>query len=395
MLVQMLPGRWAAVLLSTIALMLLLAACGSDPEPTPTSSAAHDPTVAAVPDPTATSAPPPTEAPKPTATPVPEPTSTPVPPPTPAPDPTATAVPTEEPAPPQAVMSLENFVITEATTGRDLMSLLSEQETSCVKSGLGEAVFQLVQATPIALMAGGDISQTAPLFNCLEQENVVYLAVAFLDLQAGGWDPQSRACITEVGLTHPDAVYVRLGLHLGDEPIDPALTLDYNIGIFDCLSNEEKKHFTVGMWMALDRVSEATGADVFALLTAEEATCVADALSADQLAAVAGATPLQAISIGSTASGCISHETNENILIRGMEWAIGGVSEESHSCLLEFAHDNPEYVALFTSGLEGIMAMPADQFVEITAAGNQQYGCMTDDEMMRVQLSTTAALAAP
>ena len=81
--------------------------------------------------------------------------------------------PSDVPAPPQAMMSLEGFVITEATTGGDLTALLSGQETSCVKAGLGDAVFQLIKATPITLMAGGDISQTAPLFNCLKKENVV------------------------------------------------------------------------------------------------------------------------------------------------------------------------------------------------------------------------------
>ena len=200
--------------------------------------------------------------------------------------------PSDVPAPPQAMMSLEGFVITEATTGGDLTALLSGQETSCVKAGLGDAVFQLIQATPITLMAGGDISQTAPLFNCLEEENVVHLAVAFLDLQAGGWSPESRACITGVGLTHPEAVFIWLGLELSEGPVDPQETLLHNIGIYDCLSNEDKKEFTLGVWMALDSVSGATGSDVFALLTEEEATCVTDALAAEQMAAIVNATPL-------------------------------------------------------------------------------------------------------
>ena len=217
MLVQVFSGRWAAILVSTLALMLLLAACGSDPEPTaapadqPT-TAATDPTTA--PDPTAMPAPEPTSAPEPTAAPTPDPTAMP------APEPTA--APTPEPtAAPQATMSLENFVITQQTTGGDLMGLLSEGEASCVRAGIGDALYQLILGTPVVLMAAGDISQTAPLFNCLAEENVVYLAVAFLDLQAGGWTGESRRCITEVGLGHPDAVYVRLGLDLGTGPIDP------------------------------------------------------------------------------------------------------------------------------------------------------------------------------
>ena len=393
--VRYLTLRWMAVLTATVAILLLIAACGSDPEPTATSApeptAVLEPTV--MPEPTPE--PEPTPAPEPTVTPGPEPTNTPVPPPTQAPEPTAMAEPTAEGEPSQVMMPLEDFVITEATTGGDLMELLSKQEVSCVQAGVGAPLFQLMLGTPIMMMAAGDISQMAPLFNCLEQDNVMYLAVAFLDLQAGGWSPESRSCITEVGLIHPDAVYVRLGLHLGGDPIDPATIMDYNLGIFDCLSNEEKKQFTVGMWMALDSVSEGTGADVLALLTDEEAACVSDALSSEQLAAIANATPLQAITIGSSASGCMSRETNVDIFTSGIEWAIGEVTEESRSCLMDFARDNPEYVGVFSSGLDGVMTMPADEFVDITAAGNDQYGCMTDDELMRVQLSTTPALAAP
>ena len=385
-------------LIAALALILILAACGSDPEPTATNT--PGPTTIA---PAPTALPGPTQALEPTATPaptaMPEPTATPEPTTTPeqtaAPEPTATAEPTPEPEPPQAMMSMENLVITQATTGGDLMAMLSEQEASCVKANVGDTLYQLILGAPIMLMVAGDTSQRAPLFNCLEPDNVIYLAVAFLDLQAGGWSPESRSCITDVGLEHPDALFIRLGLDLGDGPVDPATTLAYNIGIYDCLSNEEKKQFTVGMWMALDHVSEATGADVFALLTDEEAACVTDALPAEQMAVVVKARPMQAITIGSAASGCISHDTNIRILTRGMEWAIGGVSEETHACLMEFAHDNPGYVELFTSGLEGIMAMPADQFVELTEVGNEQYTCMTDDEMLRVQHSVTAAMSPP
>lgn len=386
-------ATWMAALAAALALALLLAACGSDPEPTATTAAAPDPTATALP----------TAMPEPTATPVPEPTNTPVPSPTRAPDPTNTSVPpptrapdpTEEPPPSAAMMSLEGFVITEATTGGDLLALLSEQEISCVKAGLGDAIFQLIQATPIIMMAGGDISQTAPLFNCLKDENVVYLAVAFLDLQAGGWDEESRACITEIGLDHPDAVYIRLGLDLGEGPIDPQETLDHNIGIYDCLSNEDKRKFTLGVWLALDSVSEATGADIFGLLTEGEAACVGEALAPEQLAAIVNASPLEAVTIGSPASDCISHETNVSIFVHGIKWSLGGTTDETLACLEGFAEANPQYVELFTAGLEGIFAMPADEFVALTEVGNDQYACMTEEEVLRVQHSVTAALAAP
>ena len=113
------------------------------------------------------------------------------------------------------------------------------------------------------------------------------------------------------------------------------------------------------------------------------------------MAAVAVAHPMEAVSIATSASPCIDPETNISIFADVIQWAIGGVSEGSFSCLAEFGRDNPDFVALLSSGLDGIMAMPADEFVQLSDQGQAQYDCMTDEELMRVQLSATAALAAP
>ena len=397
----MIAGRLAVLLAAASLLILLLAACGSDPEPTATLATAPSPTAttapATMPEPTATPVPPPTQAPEPTATPIPPtPTQAPEPTATPAPTPTQAPEPTDEPAPPPAMATLENFVITAATTGGDMLALISEQEAACIKGAVGDAFYQILQSTPFAMLAGGgDIAQAAPLFNCLAEENVIYLSVAFLDLQAGGWDDESRSCITDIALTHPHAVYVRLGLDLGGGPVDPELTMEYNIAIHECLSDQDKKDYTLGVWLGLDSGSEATGADIFALLSEDEAACAEDLLQAEQLAAMAVATPLQAITIGSPASGCISHETNVAIFVSSIDWGLGGITDDTRQCLNGFAQANPSYVELFTAGLEGIYAMPADEFVSLTEVGNDQYDCMTEEEVMRVQHTVTAALSAP
>ncbi len=102
-------------------------------------------------------------------------------------------------------------------------------------------------------------------------------------------------CITDIGLGHPDAVYIRLGLALGPDPIDAAETLAYNVGIYECLTNEEKKAFTVSLWTGLDRHAAATGSDIIALLSESEAACVRDGLSEEQYATLLGTTNLEPI----------------------------------------------------------------------------------------------------
>ena len=276
-----------------------------------------------------------------------------------------------------------------------MAALLSDEENTCVREAVGDALFGLIQSALIMMMAAGDISQTAPLFNCLTEENVVYLVVAFLDVQAGGWSEESRDCITNVGLDHPDAVYVRLGLQLSPEPIDPSETLDHNVKIYECLSIEEQRDFTIGLWTAFDRHTGATGADILGLLSDAEAACLQEGLTEEQLIAIAVATPLEAVTMGSVVSHCIDPETNVKILANGIQWAIGGVTDETLSCLENFARDNPEFTALFASGYDSIHNMSAEQFVELSDVGQGQYACMTEDELLRVQYAATEALAMP
>ena len=283
------------------------------------------------------------------------------------------------------------MVITPATTGKDLIDALSEEEASCIQTAFGDAIYQIMLATPL-MMAGSDPNAAAPLFGCLTTENIVRLGVSFLSAQAGGWSEESRECIVEVGLGHPDAVYIRLGLDLGSEPIDPSETLAHNLEIYNCLNNEEKKAFTLAFWTGVDSQINATGSDIFGILSESEAACVREGLSEEQFATMTAARPLEAVSIGSSVSGCIEPETNIKIFTTGIQWALGDATEETVSCLEAFARQTPVFVALFASGLKGMQAMPADQFVAITDLGAGQYACMTEEELLRVQQGATEAM---
>ena len=119
----------------------------------------------------------------------------------------------------------------------------------------------------------------------------------------------------------------------------------------------------------LDSQVDATGSDILEVLSESEAACVREGLSEEQFAAMTVAQPLDAVSIGSSVSGCIEPETNIKIFTAGIQWALGDTTEETVSCLEDFARNTPIFVALFASGLKGMQEMPADQFVEITDLG--------------------------
>ena len=350
------------VLSLTALLILITAACGS--------------ASTAVPEPTATSTPP-------TATPVP-PTATPVPPP-----PTNTPEPGEESA---AMNPLEGLAITPTTTGRELFGSLSEEETNCIKETIGEAFFDLMMDAPIA-QASASPEAAAPIFGCIEEDNLVLIGVAFMDAQAGGWEEETRRCITAVGREHPNAIYVRLGLaYQGDSAVDASETNLYNLQVYDCMSNREKKEFTLALWTGVDQNAQATGADIVGLLSEEEVACVVEDLSAEEMAAVSAAKPLQAVTIANRVIHCIDPETNVEIFVKGLEWGLGEFSDGSVECLREFAKEQPQYMALVQSGIENMMAMDPDEFVAIVDAGLGQYDCMTDEELETLQIAFTNAM---
>ena len=280
------------------------------------------------------------------------------------------------------------------TVGKQLLDPLSADEVSCIKEAVGEDFYTIIQVTPIAAF-GGDVSSATFLFDCLAPESIVLIGIAFLDAQAGGWTPGTRDCITDVGLEHPEAVYVRMGLEWQDDlsPSHATETFDHNVRIYECMTSAEKQSFTLALWAGLDRTVQATGSDIIALLSEAEAACVRQDLSAQQYQAILVSTPLVAITIGSTVSHCIEPETNHWILAHGIEWALGGLSNESLVCIAEFAENHPDYVALLGSGLDNMAAMDPDQFVAITDAGTTQYACMTDEELARVQEAATAAMS--
>ena len=362
--------RYLVPLALLLVLAMALAAC-SDPEPT------------ATPTPTPTATPTPTPTPAPTATP--EPTATPA------------SMPDIEPTTDAPAMggegTLRGFFMNPATTGQDLINGLSEEEASCIETTVGEATFQFMLAIPL-MAAGSDPSSAAPLFGCLSPENAVLFGIAILDAQAGGWAPETRECITNIGLEHPDAVFIRMGMTMGTGPDAPEETLDFNVQIHECKTDEEKKDFTVALWVGLDRNATGTGQDIYDLLTESEAQCVKDNLSEEEFATMMASRPLAAVQIGATVAHCISKQTNEKIFANGIQWVMGGVRDETLSCLEEFARQHPAFVALLASGIEGIQAMPADQFLTISAAGNEQYHCMSEDEVLRVQEAAAAAMTA-
>ncbi len=351
--------RTAAAVLALICLPAL-AACGDAPLPEPTPPAAASPTATPAPVPTAT------------FTPVPA---------------TPTPAPAGEPGP---AGSMEDFAITASTTGRDLVDRLSGDEVACIRTTLGDLLFQVLVSTPL-LEAGTNTADAAPVFGCLTKDNVVYFAVAFIDTQAGGWTAETRMCVVEVGGRYPEAVLVNLGVEAARDDT-AAETQAYILALYECLADGEKEDLLIRLQATLDR-STSAGRDIIAVLPEPEAACVRESLSEDRFAELLDATVHEAFADADALSGCLSGETYVQIFVAITESLVGGLGDGSRGCLEAFGREHPDYVGLIRAGIYGTTAMTAAEFRGIVEDGLGMFECLSDGELRRIQGLAAEALS--
>lgn len=389
-LASALRGGWLAVVVAALAIGALAAACTSDDdeaEPAPT--ATRPPVTAA----TATPA---TPIATPTPTPTTTPTSTATPTATPSPTPVPTATPTPTPAPaaatpePTAAPTLKDFVLTETTTGKDLLDRLSEAERDCIREAFGEFIYAAMQGLPL-LAAGSEPSQAAPLFACLETESVVRAGVAFLAVPLGGWDAETRECAVQVGLRNPEAILSSFGLPSREDPAAAAAANPYIVELYGCLPAEDQVDYLLLLVAAIDALSSAER-DLIGAIPAADVACIRDALSAGEYARLLAGTVGEAFDVSEAVAGCMSDEAYVRAFMSITDATMGGLTDDSRACLEAFARDHPRYTALMDANS---YELPADRarLAEVATDGIKTWLCLTPDEIERSQAIAIEAMS--
>ena len=353
--------RWFGALALLLTIVVVAVACGSDPEPT------------TAPDPTATSAPP---------TPAP---TTPPPPPTDAPEPTAEAA--EPTAEPQAMATLEDFVLTPATTGQDLINRISQEEADCIKGAIGEAFFGLMMQAPL-LQASADPAAAAPVFGCLTVDNILLFGIAMFDVQAGGWEPETRTCMIEVAREHPDLVLAGLGMEATTTASDDH---PYLVELYACLSPNERLGYLVNFQDTVDAATSAER-DLLNVIPESEAACIRDNTTEEEYDMLLGTTVHKAFRLLDAVDNCVTPEEGyDDIFVSITEATVGELSDESRSCLFDFAMNHPHYVSLVNPDTFDPSVMTPEQVLEIADDGVRMYSCLNDDELRRMQAFSASA----
>ena len=377
---RIIKSGWLAVIALTLAITALAAACGGDddPEPTPAATTAPAATAAATPTPTPTPPPP-----------TPTPTPTPTPPPA---TPAATPTPTE--APPlsatQPAEGVAALVITPGTTGKDLMDSVSEAEQACVREAFGDLIYDIILATPI-LLAASEASAGAPLFGCLEVENVVTLGVKFIAAQAGGWSEDTVSCMVQAGLEHPDAILIGLGVPPSEEASAAAAAHPAFLEFYGCMTVQEKVAYLLNFQEVIDAMTTAEH-DLIGAIPEADVACIRDALSDEEYNTLLAGTVHEAFDVSDAVADCMTDDGYVQAFVTITVTTTGELTDETRACLADFARAHPHYTALINAHAYDPATMAPADLAEIADDGLGTSACMTAEELQRSQQTSFAAL---
>ena len=182
---------------------------------------------------------------------------------------------------PVATGPSDDFVITETTTGGDIIALFSETEAACVRDTLGDEALAMIRDTRLM-----EISDTAPPipFECLTPENVGNIGVALIAFQAGGLTPESRSCAKEVVIANP----IVLSFQEPEPGTDINALMTAGLQLQACLTPEE-----VAALNSIDGGAEPPPQEAGPALSSEQMQCMTDKLGSleDILAIFSGVQP--------------------------------------------------------------------------------------------------------
>ena len=161
-------------------------------------------------------------------------------------------------------MALENLRITSETTGQDLVAHISEAEATCLSSATGDANFQLFQAAPLLASAANE-SAKALFAGCLQDDNFPVIGVGLMSANLGRWSEDTLACVTDLSKTHPELVYVALGVEgYVSDPSHPTKIHSILLDMYECLNIAEEVEISIAMISASLEIAPFSGQDLIA-----------------------------------------------------------------------------------------------------------------------------------
>ena len=270
------------------------------------------------------------------------------------------------------------------------MDSVSEAEQVCVREAFGDLIYDVMLATPI-LLAAAQAEAGAPLFGCLEAENVVTLGIKFLAASAGGWSDDTVACMIGVGLTNPSVVMIALGVPVSEEAGGAAGAQPFFPAAYNCLTEQEKVDYLVSFQGTIDGLTTAEQ-DLIGAIPEADVACIRDALGGDEYNALLAGTVHEAFDLSDAVADCMSDEAYVRAFVAITATATGDLTDDTRACLADFGGEQPHYPALINVRAVDPATTDAAVIASIAAGGGRAWECMNDEELQRAQQTALIAL---
>ena len=216
----------------------------------------------------------------------------------------------------------------------------------------------------------------------------MFLGAAFIDGRAGGRSAESRECIRNLALEHPQVIYAPLGLTLEGETLDhPPEVHEFTVQFYECLTDHAKAQTFITVWEGLTNSAAITGSDVVGVLNESEIACLREYFGDDRYDAFLGDL-INSGDLGSHAmhEACFTPETASRLYVKIVELQLGELREETRSCIADFALEHEHFVdALVLTTLDRMAELGQDEFVELARDGQTVYNCMNTEDLWRFQ----------
>ncbi len=292
-------------------------------------------------------------------------------------------------------------MVTPATTGAELEAQLSAEEAACIRDSLGDAGLEGFRGASIVETAGDPAGATFVFF-CMTLQNAQTYGLAVLDAQAGGRSEATRGCLADLAQQQPQLLPLHLRLEMGQfDASDAQRFHNMTLAMNACFNDAEKVEYAIRLWERVAVYAPLSGPSFVAVLTADEIACLRDALPQGGFDAVAGTTSMVAgDGVPADAARCFGAGADERIFLQVTRERVGGLQGDTQACLERYAGEHPDYVRLIAAAETGAVPVAAlgagagqAAVIELARDGWRLFDCLDDEELLRYQLLTSAALA--
>ena len=356
---------WPATAILALAMAMIAVACGSDEEPEPAAVETQETVATTSPATTQTTSPP-------TSTTMPTPSTT---------EPVAsTPTPLVESA-----GSLEDFFITDATTGRQVMERVSQPERDCLRSAIGDQWYRAMLDLPMTtLVRQTGASGAGSFLGCLTDDNVVLMGLVLVDAHHGRTDPQARECSIAVGRENPEIIRIRFEvLRPAFEEIDTDALFSSTKAQFDCLNVADQVDVLVRLTTRLDQEDAFTGEDIVSMLTEEEASCIREGVGEELFEVFLDATVTEAFAPAASLLDCLTLESKTALFAAFSASRVEGLREEAGVCMATLVADSPHILALGFGTLD-TAEMEESELARLGDEAAKLFDCLNPEEVFQV-----------